>query len=77
MSGYNDGMGPDTTGFFKAAAEEEHARVIAALRARVAKLEAALEAQRDHWRWIVKAYPNSGASATAGYALAAIDDAGG
>ena len=48
---------------------------VLALRARVAQLEALLTEQEDHWRWIIKAYPNSGASATAERAIAALKDA--
>jgi hypothetical protein len=44
MSYYNDGMGPDTTGFFKDAAIKEHLRIIAAKDAEIARLREALGA---------------------------------
>jgi hypothetical protein len=33
-----------------------------------------LNQQKSHWEWIIKAYPNSGASATAERAIKEIDN---
>jgi hypothetical protein len=53
----------------------EDRREIEALRAQNAELVVALEVQRNHWNWISKFYPNSGASSTAWNAVVEIDAA--